>query len=208
MSTTRFTFDTVFADGRVVASEDARRRRRRSLTEADIESLRAEAYAKGVKAGEVRAVEAVAAAAREAAIAARNTFEAARGEVERLRIEYAELSLALARKLASFALASFPADEVEAALRQAVHHAIGEPRVWLHASAGVVEALSPRIAEIAQDEGYDGRIQLVVDNGLKGADCRLEWRGGGADRTLAALEASLEEIVKRHAATMPVETKQ
>jgi len=61
----------------------------------------------------------------------------------------------------------------------------------------VAEALQPRIAEIAQEEGYEGRVQISADPNIRGADCRIEWRGGGAERSEAALEAALAELISR-----------
>jgi flagellar assembly protein FliH len=70
-----------------------------------------------------------------------------------------------------------------------------------------VEALSPRIAEIAHDEGFDGRVQISSDATIKGADCRVEWRGGGAERAEAAIEAALDDLMARHLKDAGVQPK-
>jgi flagellar assembly protein FliH len=192
---TRFTFDTVFHHGSGV--HDDARTRAKLYTESEVGALCAEARVEGMRAGEIRAIEDLERAAREAAEAVRSTLAQTTAQMDALRAEAAAIALALARKVASAAIASFPAGEVEAALRQAMHQAVGEPRIVLHARPEIVAALSPRIAEIAQDEGYDGRVQITADPGLKAADCRIEWRGGGAERASAAIEAALEEIIAR-----------
>ena len=194
---TKFTFDTVFSAGRDIVTESARARHRKVLTEAEIESLRAEARAEGAKAAEVRAVESVAAGTREAALAMREVLQSVSVEVAQIRSEAVIIAFALARKVATAAVAAFPAGEVEAALRQAMHEATGEPRIVLRARPEVLEALSAHIAQIAQDEGYDGRVQVSPDASLQGADCRIDWRGGGAERTSAAIEAALDELMAR-----------
>ena len=90
----------------------------------------------------------------------------------------------MARKIAPAAIAALPAGDVENALRQAMHQAIGEPRITLRAAPAVVaEVLEPRLAEIAHEEGYDGRVIFAADAAMQGADCRIEWRGGGAERS-------------------------
>jgi flagellar assembly protein FliH len=33
---------------------------------------------------------------------------------------------------------------------------------------------------------------------LKGTDCRIEWRGGGAERSETAIENALQELITRH----------
>ena len=107
------------------------------------------------------------------------------------------IAFAAARKLAPVAIAALPVGDVEAALREAVHQAIGEPRVVLRASQGVIEAISEKLAEIAHEEGYEGRIVAKVDPGIAGADCRIEWRGGGAERNLSVLENTIGDLIVR-----------
>lgn len=195
---TKFTFDTVFSAGHDSAADSARPRQLKVWTESEIETLRAEAHAAGAQAGEIHALESIASGTREAAQALRDVLKSVTAQIESVRGEAAAVAFALARKVASAAVAQFPAGEVEAALRQAMHEAIGEPRIVLHARPEVVQALSERIAEIAQEEGYDGRVQISEDASLNGADCRIDWRGGGAERTNAAIEAALDELLVRH----------
>lgn len=198
MNATKFTFDTVFESGKDVVSDAMRGRRRRVLTETEIEQICAEAKTEGMKAGEVRALEAVAAAARETAAAVARTAAQMAQERAALLAQSSALAFALARKLAHIALAEFPQGEVEAALREAMHQAIGEPRILLRAAPQVAEAIAPRLADIAHEEGFDGRVQVSPDAALKRADCRIEWRGGGAERAEAALESALQEVIARH----------
>ena len=198
MTATKFTFDTVFVDARDVASDAARARQRRSLTEGEIDRLRADARAEGMKAGEVRALEALEAAARDVTAAVENALVRTARHVEVIRAQSAEVAFAVARKMARAAVASFPNAEVEAALRDAMHQALGEPRILLRTAPAVAEALAPHIAQMAHDEGYDGRVQISPDAALKGADCRVEWRGGGAERAEAAIDAALDDLMARH----------
>ena len=60
---------------------------------------------------------------------------------KRVRDEAARLALAMAKKIAPAALAALPAGDVEAALREAMHQAIGEPRITLRAAPDVIAAL-------------------------------------------------------------------
>jgi flagellar assembly protein FliH len=196
-SATKFTFDTVF-DAQVDTVSDAgKARQKKSLTQGEIDILCAQARAEGLRAGEIRAAEAVAAAASETANALRLVLQRSSADIEMVRAEAAKLALAAARTLARSALDALPASEVEAVLRESLHQAIGEPRVVLRASPQVVEALQPSLSEIAHEEGYEGRVQISADSNIRGADCRIEWRGGGAERSEAALEAALAELIAR-----------
>ena len=193
----KFTFDTEFrAEGDLI-SNAARARQRKVFTQEELDQMFAKARHEGLKAGQVRAAEALAIAVGDMAEAVRAALAGSHKEVENLRQEAAQIALAAARKLAPVAIAAHPAGDVEAALREAVHQAIGEPRIVLRASQNVLDALQDKLAEIAHDEGYDGRIITSADPGIVGADCRIEWRGGGAERTFAALEEAIEELIAR-----------
>ncbi|MGB8363393.1 MAG: hypothetical protein ACLQUZ_17940 [Rhizomicrobium sp.] len=198
MNATKFTFDTVFTAENDLVTEAARGRRRRSLSETEIDRLCADARAEGRKDAEVLALEAIAAGAK----AAIGAVEQALSQMARERLsvheQAAQLAFVLARKLAHAALAAFPQADVEAALREAMHQAIGEPRIVLKAAPSVADALASRLSEIAHEEAYDGRVQVSPDPTLKRADCRIEWRGGGAERAEAAIETALEQLLARN----------
>jgi flagellar assembly protein FliH len=115
-----------------------------------------------------------------------------------VRADAALLALAAAKKIAAAALEAIPAAEVESALRQAMHQAVGEPRVILRAAPDVVAALESRVADIAHEEGYEGRVMLAADPTLRGGDCRIEWRGGGSERSEAALESAIGGLIARY----------
>jgi len=196
-SATKFTFDTEFAAGGARESHAALARKKRLLTQAEIDELCAKAHADGAQSAEVRAQEAIAAAIRDLSGALHEALMRATEDVENLRAESAHLAFAIARKLARAALAEFPAEEVEAALREAMHQAFGEPRIVLRAAPGVAEALKPKLSGIAHDEGFEGRVQVSEEPHLRHVDCRIEWRGGGAERAQAAIERALQDIIAR-----------
>jgi flagellar assembly protein FliH len=194
----KFTFDTVFEGKKNVASDEARARQRIILTQGEIDRMVHDARVSGVTSGEVRAKEALAAAVAQTAGIVRDSVTRSLAEVEAVRVEASQLAFAAARRLAVAALAHAPAEDVELALRQAMHQAIGEPRLVLRAAPAVVEALSERIETIARDEGFEGSVQIIADPAQHSADCRMEWRGGGAERSQAAIETALAELIARH----------
>jgi flagellar assembly protein FliH len=193
----KFTFDTEFRPEGDLISNAARARQRRVFTQEEIDHMFAKARVEGMKAGQVRAAETLAAATENFCAAVRASLSTAQGEIEALRAEAAAIAFAAARKLAPAALARFPECEVEQALREAVHQAIGEPRIVLRATPQVIDALSDRLAEIAREEGFDGRIIAQAEQDLPDGDCRIEWRGGGAERSLAVLEEAIGSAIAR-----------
>ncbi len=197
MSATKFTFDTEFRAEHDLLSNAARLRQKKSYSNDEIDALCAKYRTEGMKAGQVRAAEAIAAGAHSAIEAVKAALAQSREDIEDLRGQAARLAMIAARKLARAAISALPQAEVEEALRAAMHQAIGEPRILLRASPGVAEALNRQIADIAHEEGFDGRVQISADPSIKGADCRIEWRGGGAERSEHAIDEALAEIIAR-----------
>jgi len=193
----KFTFDVEFRPEGDLVSNAARARQKKVFTQEEIDHMFARARQEGMKSGQVRATETLAAAVERLCGEVGRALDAARDEMETLREEAARLALTVAKKLAPVAVAALPEGDVEAALREAIHQAIGEPRIVLRASQNVIDALRDRLGEIARELGYEGRIVASVDPELGGADCRIEWRGGGAERNLNGLEEAIGEVISR-----------
>jgi flagellar assembly protein FliH len=198
----KFTFDTEFRGPSDVASDAARARQKKTLTIEEIEAMRASAQAEGTEAASVRAAENIERTAAALVIALRAALDQSHAEIEIVRAEAAALALAAAKKIAPAALAALPAGDVENALREAMHQAIGEPRITLRAAPDVIAALEGKVEAIAHEEGYDGRVMLAADPAIRGADCRIEWRGGGSERSEAAIEAALDALIARRFSTL------
>ena len=192
----KFTFDTEFRPDGDIVSAQARARQKKTLTNQELDDLRAAAVAEGLSDGQVRAAQGLTAQVETLAAAVTQALNASHAEIEIVRAEAAALAFAAAKKLAHAALAALPAADVEDALRQAMHQAIGEPRLTLRANPLVAEALAARLEEIAHQEGYEGRIILSPDPAIAGADCRIEWRGGGSERSEAAIAAALDALIE------------
>ena len=196
MSTaTKFTFDTEFMGDESRPAPAARARQKQTMTTEDLEALQASARSEGESAAAVRATEALERTVAALTISIRAALDTSHAQIEALRAEACELALVMAKKIAPAALAALPAGDVEIALRQAMHQAIGEPRITLRAAPVVVEALQSRLDDIAHEEGYDGRVMIASDPAMTGADCRIEWRGGGAERREAVIEEALTALI-------------
>jgi flagellar assembly protein FliH len=167
------------------------------MTVEEIEAMCARAEAQGTEAATVRAAEDIDRTIAILIAALRAALDQSHAQIESVRAEASLLALAAAKKIAPAALAALPAGDVENALREAMHQAIGEPRITLRAAPDVVAALESRIADIAHQEGYDGRVMIAADPAIAGADCRIEWRGGGSERSEAAIEAALDALIAR-----------
>jgi flagellar assembly protein FliH len=125
-------------------------------------------------------------------IALRGADEA-RDQTEMVRFAYA-----IGAKLAAALIGREPAAEVELMIKACLADLRGEPRIVVRAAAPVVDQLKSRIDSIATDKGFTGAIVLLPDDGLTGADCRVEWADGGAERDGAHLNARIEAAISRY----------
>jgi len=191
----KFTFDTEFAGSEDRAAPTARARQKQTLTVEELENLKTLARHEGESSAQIRTAEALERTIAALTISVRAALDNSHAEIEAVRDEAAKLALAMAKKIAPAALAALPAGDVEIALRQAMHQAIAEPRITLRAAAAVIAVLEPRLTDIAHEEGYDGRVQCAADPAMTGADCRIEWRGGGAERSEQIIEEALSALI-------------
>ena len=196
MSAVKFTFDNSF-EGAAVAEARAKERARKTLSPEEIDSMIAAARDEGRKHGDVLAAQQMAASVGQIAAAVGSAIQTLDSELEAIRAEAAQFALAAAKALAGAALTAVPEAEILEALAAALHEAIGEQRVLVRTNAGLAHRLEKGAAEIAHHEGYEGRIQFVADPALNGADCRIEWRGGGIERSHGAIDKALAELVAR-----------
>jgi flagellar assembly protein FliH len=191
----KFTFDTEFAGSENRPAPAAHARQKQTLTNEELDAVKAAARSEGENNAQARAAEALERMIAALTISVRAALDTSHAEIEAVRDEAARLALMMAKKIAPAALAALPAGDVEIALRQAMHQAIGEPRITLRAAPAVAEVLEPRLADIAHEEGYDGRVAMAADPAMSGGDCRIEWRGGGAERCEKTIEDALTALI-------------
>lgn len=194
----KFTFDTEFKGKKVFISDEARQRQRFSLTKSEMDQLKEDGRVEGQQSVEAKAAEHTAQAVEKLADELRDRLDAYNDKVDDIREEAYHFSLAVAKKLAGALLDACPAESVEEILREAARQAVREPKITLRASPGVIEVISARAADIAQEQGFDGRLELVADRAMKGVDCRVEWVGGGVEQSMQVLETAISEIITRH----------
>lgn len=201
----KFTFDTRFdADADLLARAEVRVKP--SLTEDDMEQVRAEAYAAGMLAGEAKAQAAIdqeiSSAMESFAANAGSLLAALQAESATIRAEASQLALVAARKLAPALIKTRPQTEIEAVLRDCLTHLNREPHIVLRVSEALVEQLKTVVDRMAMERGLSGRIILLGQNDIAEGDCVVEWADGGVIRSREEIEKELCDIVDRYIATL------
>ncbi|HEX4303750.1 MAG TPA: FliH/SctL family protein [Rhizomicrobium sp.] len=193
----KYTFDIEFRPEGDLVSNAARARQKKGYTTEEIDALSARARDQGMKSGQVRAAEQQTQEIAKLVDMLRDVAVRSSRATDDVRQEASLIALAAARKLAHAAVDALPSADVEDVLRHALHQALGEPRIVLHTSSKVAELLRPRLAEIAAEEGFDGRVVVTGEAAMGHADCRIEWRGGGAERSESTIEAAIADLIAR-----------
>ena len=198
----KFGFDTHFDDqGRILSGAPASRPRR-TYSAAEVEAIRAEAFAQG-QAAQRQADEGLTAQAL-AAVAA--SCEQALPSLDRIvtayRLRCADLALAVGEAMASAALDRFPRAPLAAALEALSDEISGTGRVIVRV-AGADDGAAAALRRAAAEAGLAERLVIRDDAGLAAAAFAIEWPDGRAEfdpeaalgRVRAALDGALSAEV-------------
>ena len=202
----KYTFDTVFGDAEPVAQTQAARARS-SYSADEVEKIRGETFAAGKADAEARASALKADAMKNVGSGIGGLIHAVDEMETKLRSESVDLALAIARKLAEASLNAFPMKEIEEVVTDCLHKLHREPRLVVRVSAQLSDTLQVEIHGLADRHGFAGRIVVLPEPSLSGADCRVEWAGGGLERDLETNLAAIDEAVARWRTLIEAEGK-
>lgn len=192
----KYTFDTVFGEA-AQAAQSAAARPRSSYSADEVERIRSETFAAAKADAEVRVSALKADAVANVGGGVASLLQTVDAVSANLRAESVELALAVARKLAEASLGAFPLREIEEVVTDCLHKLHREPRLVVRVSAQLSDALQAEIHGLADRHGFAGRIVVLPEPSLSGADCRVELAGGGLERDLNASLAVIDEAVGR-----------
>jgi flagellar assembly protein FliH len=187
---TPFRFDTVF-DG---FSDPARRKA--AYTPAEVEAIRAEAYAEGQSSSALRAEQETAAAMGEIARCARLVVAGMSEAVHRHRSDSARLAMAAGRAIAGAALERFPEAPLTEALTALARELESEPRILVQAVAHDPARLEKTLQAAAAQAGLEGRIVFHPLSEGQTAAFSFDWGGGRAEFDPDAAAARVAEALE------------
>ncbi len=168
---------------------------------AKVEEAETQAYRKGFSAGQQ---EAQGESARRLAIAmediARSLDKLSRGlsgVEQRVEAEAIEVAVTTGRKLASALIEREPFAEIQALAAGCFRELIATPHVVVRLHDSLYPEAQTRLAEIARQSGFEGRLLVLAEPDIGIGDCRIEWADGGMTRDRAATDAQIEDTVRR-----------
>lgn len=123
------------------------------------------------------------------------------GELEnRLEAEAVHVALAVARKLAPALLAREPLAEIEALAAEVFKQVHSVPHVVIRVAEDIIDSAGSRLQQIADQQGFKGRLVLLPSPELKADEVKVEWADGGVERDRTAIETSIDEAVRNYLA--------
>lgn len=193
----KYLFDDDFAAGEKPVITLAEAERRRAEAEA-------QAHSNGFIAGQTQARnEANHHIAAALAVIGDNfaRLEKALSAIEaRLETEAVQVAIAVASKLAPELISREPLTEMSALVTECFRHLVKIPHIAVHVGAGIYETAKGHLEEIAQANGFEGRLMVMPDAAMALGDCRIEWADGGVIRNEPAALAAIDDVVGRYVA--------
>jgi flagellar assembly protein FliH len=119
----------------------------------------------------------------------------------RMETEAVDVAIAVARKLCGALIASEPLDEMTALVSDCFSHLVSTPHLVVRINDSLYEDAHERIARLAKQSGFEGRLVILAEPGIETGDCRIEWADGGVVLERAAIEAKIDELVGRYMAS-------
>lgn len=115
----------------------------------------------------------------------------------RVEAEAVEVAVATGRKLADALIAREPFAEIEALATGCFRELVATPHVVVRINDALYGDAQARLADIARETGFDGRLLVLAEPDIAVGDCRIEWADGGMTRDRAAADALIGETVQR-----------
>jgi len=115
----------------------------------------------------------------------------------RVEAEAVEVAVATGRKLAESLIAREPFAEIEALAKDCFRELVNTPHVVVRVNDALYDDAQTKLAGIARETGFDGRLLVLAEPDIAVGDCRIEWADGGMTRDKAAADALISETVQR-----------
>ena len=116
----------------------------------------------------------------------------------RMETEAVDVAVAVARKLCSELLLREPLGEITGLVSNCFSHLVSTPHLVVRVNDSLYETARDHVERLAKQSGFDGRIVILAEPEIETGDCRIEWADGGVVLERAAIEAKIDELVRRY----------
>ena len=193
---TPFTFERAF--DREGKGERPRAVQRKMLTLDEIETLKRDAYAAGMRAGEngqakrqgdmlliiAQQIEAL-------GVALETALKPARADA-------VSLAYVAALKLAKIALGKYPTEEIKVLIARCIEEQKAEPHLVLRVNDTLHDEVRDMAKALGDARAFGGRIHVIGEPQIPIGDCQIEWADGGLERNLAMALDQIEAVIRNY----------
>jgi flagellar assembly protein FliH len=126
---------------------------------------------------------------------ASSLFQNVDSHLIRMEEEAVMLAVELAKRAAGQALDKAPLAALEDITRRALQHVRGVPHLVVRVNEALVEQAEPLVTNLAQQNGYEGRMIVMGEPGICLGDARLGWADGGITCDRAAINTTIDTLL-------------
>jgi flagellar assembly protein FliH len=195
------------ADGSEISAEEVANENAAAFTEDDLARAHAQGMAEGREKADAEAAVADERRIAEALVALGDRisemFADRHDAATRAAGDATMVATAIARKMVPEFYRSNAAGEIEQAVATILDRMFETPKLTVRVSERLHEDLSERIAVLAGQRGFAGRVTVIADPKIGDGDCRVEWAGGGAELNSAARWREIDAIIERNLEGVP-----
>ena len=120
------------------------------------------------------------------------------GVETRMETEAVDVAVAVARKLCSELIAAEPLTEITALVSDCFRHLVSTPHIVVRINDQLYDAAREQIERMARQNGFAGQLVILAEPDIETGDCRIEWADGGVVLERAAIDAKIDELVRRY----------
>jgi flagellar assembly protein FliH len=120
------------------------------------------------------------------------------GVETRMETEAVDVAVAVARKLCSELIAAEPLTEITALVSDCFRHLVSTPHLVVRINDKLYDAVREQIERMARQNGFAGQLVILAEPDIETGDCRIEWADGGVVLERAAIDAKIDELVRRY----------
>jgi flagellar assembly protein FliH len=205
----QFLFDTEFAPSPRASNEDAGAPEEDvsdeppapTFSEEELEQARKQAFTEGMASGHKQAQDSIEQqTAMAVGVIGERLAELTRIDQEARQTgvrDVTTLARAIATKVAGDLIDEAPLAVIEKVASESLSRLFGETDVIIRVCETLAESLRHRLDTADARGGFTGQLSVVGEPSLSGADCRIEWSNGMAERDSDAVWRDIRETIAR-----------